>query len=137
MEWKGLVRLPPAEQHRGLPIPIADDLASRFVPHKNLPPTHIYHQDKVSHDCSISGFLAPCVSYCSILLKKRHKGVVTFLTCKTFTPLHPLILLYLMHTTQLAHQLRPCYGGLVGWGTLIAQSSALIFTFASMGVCIM
>jgi len=42
-----------------------------------------------------------------------------------------------MHTTQLAHQLRPCYGGLVGWGTLIAQSNVLIFTFGSMGVCIM
>jgi len=58
-----------------------------------------------------------------------------FLTCDIHT--NPLILLYLTHTAQLVHQLRPCYRGWVGWGTLMAQSNALIFTFGPMGVCIM
>lgn len=116
-EWKGLVRLPPAEQHRGPPIPTADDFTSLFVPHKNLPPTNISPRQVLSrllHFRIPTRFLSPRVSYCSILVKKIYKGVVTFLTCNIHP--HPLILLYPMHTTQLAQQLRPCYGGGVGFG---------------------
>ena len=58
-----------------------------------------------------------------------------FLTCNIHT--NPLILLYLTHTTQLAHQLRPCYAGWVCWRTLMAQPNALIFAFGPMAVCIM
>lgn len=80
-EWKGLVRLPPAEQYRGLPIPTAYDFASLFVPHKNLLPTNISPRQGLSwllHFQFPTRFLIPRVSYCSVLPKKYHKGVVTF-----------------------------------------------------------
>jgi hypothetical protein len=127
-EWKVLVRLPSAQQHRGLPIPTADDFASLCPTQKSASHTHIYHQDKVFHDCSISGFLPNSslhVSHIAQFSQKRSiKGLLRSLL-ETFTP------------TQLAYKLRPYYLGWVDWGTLIAQSNVLIFTFGSMGVCIM
>ena len=133
--WKGLVSLQPAEQHRItcryiLPAisPLSLSLTKFCLP-------QIYHQDKVSHDSSISGFLLDSSPHMFRIAQSPRRRSIKWLSCSLLaSSTSPN---FNSRVSQLAHKLRPCYGGWVGWGTLTAQSNTLIFTFGPMIVCIM